>query len=316
MSGAWSSPPRSAAASTAIALFAPSAHRFVPSSGSTAISTSGHDAANSSPTPKPPPTSSPMKSIGASSRSPSPITIRPRIGTESITSRMASTATSSEYFRSPWPIVRAAAIAAASVTRKKSRDSSRSVLNSGAIVCLLCTGTGSCKNCRLKLFENERKRGHSSRKPAIAENQDEKDPAVARQKMKAESVKIAESARKKLEGQLSSLDARTNEILSPWFRFFLSYDPRPTLMKVHVPVLALNGEKDTQVPAREDLEAIEQALKDGGNPDYKIVLLPKLNHLFQASKTGSPSEYAEIEETIAPVALETMGDWIIAHTKN
>jgi len=145
---------------------------------------------------------------------------------------------------------------------------------------------------------------------------DEKDPAVARQKMKAESVKIAESARKKLEGQLSSLDARTNEILSPWFRFFLSYDPRPTLMKVHVPVLALNGEKDTQVPAREDLEAIEQALKDGGNRDYKIVLLPKLNHLFQTSKTGSPSEYAEIEETIAPVALETMGDWIVAHTRN
>ena len=84
-------------------------------------------------------------------------------------------------------------------------------------------------------------------------------------------------------------------------------------MKVHVPVLALNGERDTQVPAHEDLEAIEQALKDGGNRDYKIVLLPKLNHLFQNSKTGSPSEYAEIEETIAPVALVTMGDWIVAH---
>jgi len=143
---------------------------------------------------------------------------------------------------------------------------------------------------------------------------DEKDPAVAKQKMKAESVKIAESARKKLEGQLASLDGKVSEILSPWFRFFLIYDPRPTLMKVHVPVLAINGETDTQVPAHEDLEAIEQALKDGGNRDYKIVLLPKLNHLFQTSNTGAPSEYAEIEETIAPVALETMGDWIVAHT--
>ena len=145
---------------------------------------------------------------------------------------------------------------------------------------------------------------------------EEKDPAVAKQKMKAESAKITESARKRLEAQLSSVDARVNEILSPWFHFFLSYDPRPTLMKVRVPVLALNGEKDTQVPAHEDLEAIEQALKDGGNQDYKIVLLPKLNHLFQTSKTGSPSEYAEIEETIAPVALETIGDWIVTHTRN
>src|SRR5207237_552269 len=126
---------------------------------------------------------------------------------------------------------------------------------------------------------------------------EEREPAVAKQKMKAESVKIAENARKKLEAQLSTVDRRVNQILSPWFRFFLSYDPRPTLLKVRVPVLALNGEKDTQVPAHEDLEAIEQALKDGGNRDHKIVLLPNLNHLFQTSKTGAPSEYAEIEET-------------------
>ena len=63
-----------------------------------------------------------MKSIGASSRSPSPMTMRPRIGTASIFSRIASTATWSEYFRSPCPIVRAAAMAAASHTLRKSRD--------------------------------------------------------------------------------------------------------------------------------------------------------------------------------------------------
>jgi uncharacterized protein len=85
-------------------------------------------------------------------------------------------------------------------------------------------------------------------------------------------------------------------------------------MKVRVPVLAINGEKDLQVPAKEDLDAIDQALKEAGNRDYKIVLLPNLNHLFQTTKTGAPSEYAEIEETIAPIALQTMGDWIVAHT--
>jgi fermentation-respiration switch protein FrsA (DUF1100 family) len=86
-------------------------------------------------------------------------------------------------------------------------------------------------------------------------------------------------------------------------------------MKVHVPVLAINGGKDLQVPPKEDLDGIEQALKDGGNRDYKVVLLPGLNHLFQTSRTGAPSEYAEIEETIAPIALQTVGDWIVAHTR-
>lgn len=144
----------------------------------------------------------------------------------------------------------------------------------------------------------------------------ESDPAVAKQKIEAERAKLDETARKTLEAQLSGAAAQLKTLLTPWFRFFLNYDPRPTLMKVRVPVLAINGETDTQVPAKEDLAAIEQALKDGGNRDYKIVLLPKLNHLFQTSSTGAPSEYGAIEETIAPVALETMGNWIVAHTRN
>ena len=143
---------------------------------------------------------------------------------------------------------------------------------------------------------------------------DEKDPAVAKQKIAAELARLDVAARKKLEAQLGVAAAQLNGLLNPWFRFFLNYDPRPMLTKVHVPVLALNGESDTQVPAKEDLAAIEQALKEGGNRDYKIVLLPKLNHLFQTSNTGAPSEYGEIEETIAPIALQTMGDWIVAHT--
>jgi len=101
---------------------------------------------------------------------------------------------------------------------------------------------------------------------------------------------------------------------TPWFRYFLSYDPKPALMKVRVPVLAVNGDKDLQVPAKEDLEGIDEALKAGGNKDYKIVLLPNLNHLFQNSKTGAPSEYAQIDETLAPIALQAIGDWIAVHT--
>jgi uncharacterized protein len=164
--------------------------------------------------------------------------------------------------------------------------------------------------------QNEVKESVAQSAKVLAIAKDEKDPAIAKQKIQAEDAKLAAAARKKLEAQLSASSTRIAEILSPWFHFFLNYDPRPALLKVHIPVLALNGEKDTQVPAHEDLEAIEQALKDSGNRDYKIVLLPKLNHLFQTSTTGSPSEYGAIEETIAPVALDAMGDWIVAHTRN
>src|SRR4051794_27114568 len=100
--------PRSASAITAIAFGCPSAVRRVPSRGSTATSTCG---------PWPLPTDSPLKSIGASSFSPSPITTTPSMETVSSISRIASTAAWSALSFSPRPIQRAAPIAAASVTR-------------------------------------------------------------------------------------------------------------------------------------------------------------------------------------------------------
>ena len=100
-------------------------------------------------------------------------------------------------------------------------------------------------------------------------------------------------------------------LLNPWFRFFISYNPALTFEKVKCPVLAINGDKDVQVPSKENLDNISKALKDGGNKNYKVVELPGLNHLFQTSKTGSPLEYAQIKETIAPIALKTIVDWIL-----
>lgn len=109
------------------------------------------------------------------------------------------------------------------------------------------------------------------------------------------------------------INAQVQNLLSPWMRFFLTYDPAPTLMKVECPVLAINGEKDLQVPPKENLRTIDEALKAGGNKDYTVKELPGLNHLFQTAKTGSPSEYAKIEETISPAALEIIGNWISEH---
>ena len=105
-------------------------------------------------------------------------------------------------------------------------------------------------------------------------------------------------------------------ILSPWYRFFLTYDPAKVLAQVHCPVLALIGEKDVQVPPKQNLAAIENALQKAGNKNYTIKELKGLNHLFQTAGTGAVSEYGRIEETMAPVALETITEWIKAELNN
>lgn len=123
----------------------------------------------------------------------------------------------------------------------------------------------------------------------------EKDDAVLEKKV-----------REKLAGEVSQgqLGAQIKAISSPWFRYFIEYDPATALRKVTCPVLAINGEKDMQVPPKQNLPAIRKALEAGGNKNFEVEELPGLNHLFQTAKTGAPSEYAEIEETMSPVALE------------
>jgi uncharacterized protein len=107
------------------------------------------------------------------------------------------------------------------------------------------------------------------------------------------------------------IEAQIAQVGGPWFRYFLAYDPRPVLREVRVPVLALNGSLDLQVPAAENLAAIEAALAEAGNPDVTIEELPGLNHLFQTATTGAPAEYAAIEETMSPVVMDRVTRWIL-----
>jgi pimeloyl-ACP methyl ester carboxylesterase len=108
----------------------------------------------------------------------------------------------------------------------------------------------------------------------------------------------------------SRLDQTIPKLVNPWMRYFLRYDSRTALRNVHVPVLALGGTLDTQVPAKENLSGIDAALKAAGNRDYRIAEVPNLNHLFQTATNGSPSEYATIEETISPQVLDLIASWI------
>lgn len=103
---------------------------------------------------------------------------------------------------------------------------------------------------------------------------------------------------------------RYDHLATPWQRTFLKLKPADYLVKVRCPVLALNGTKDLQINYKTNLAGIAKALEQGGNKQYRIVPLTGLNHIFQKAKTGSMTEFAQISETVNPIALTTVSNWI------
>lgn len=106
------------------------------------------------------------------------------------------------------------------------------------------------------------------------------------------------------------INQTTANIISPWFRYFLEIDPLEYIKKLSIPVLAINGENDTQVEYQSNLNGIENALKMSNNKQYTIKSYPNLNHLFQESTTGEIDEYGKIEQTISPTVLSDIANWI------
>ncbi|MCX2454367.1 alpha/beta hydrolase [Pedobacter sp. PLR] len=110
--------------------------------------------------------------------------------------------------------------------------------------------------------------------------------------------------------KFSAYKQRYDHLATPWQRTFLKLKPADYLVKVKCPVLALNGTKDLMVNCKANLAGIAKALDRGGNKQYKIIALKGLNHLFQKAKTGSMTEFAQISETVNPIALTTVSKWI------
>ena len=139
-------------------------------------------------------------------------------------------------------------------------------------------------------------------KAMLAMVESEKDDAVLQKELKQKMTGTVPDAQ---------IGMAIQQVTSPWMRFFLTYDPAIALRKVSCPVLAINGSLDKQVLPTQNLPAIRKALEESGNKHVEVDELPGLNHLFQTATTGSPTEYAQIEETMSPVALEKMSTWIL-----
>lgn len=117
------------------------------------------------------------------------------------------------------------------------------------------------------------------------------------------------------KAQHTMLSMLSNQLSTPWFKYFLAFDPQPYLQKLDCKVLAINGSKDIQVIASQNLPGIEASLKKSKSKIYEIKELPGLNHLFQTCNKCTLQEYAELEETFSPVALQLVGDWMIKNVK-
>ncbi len=112
----------------------------------------------------------------------------------------------------------------------------------------------------------------------------------------------------------AEINKAITQITTPWLYYFIKYEPTVAIKGTKCPVLAINGSLDCQVDADKNLAKIEQALKEGGNKNVRIVKLEGLNHLMQPATTGDVSEYATIETTLDESALNLMTEWIIQTT--
>lgn len=133
--------------------------------------------------------------------------------------------------------------------------------------------------------------------------------------LQAELPFLANGAVLTPEQKKQFVQQRLMTMMSPWFREFLAFQPEKYLRDVKCAVLALNGKKDLQVNARQNLEAICQILHENKNTKVDTLYLPDLNHLFQNCNKGLPAEYAFIEETISPEVLKIIAEWIVKTVK-
>ncbi|MCR5660383.1 MAG: alpha/beta hydrolase [Bacteroidales bacterium] len=100
------------------------------------------------------------------------------------------------------------------------------------------------------------------------------------------------------------------QLASPWMYYFLKYDPTEAIVKTTCPALLLNGSKDLQVIASQNLPAYEKIMAEHNKTNMTLREMPDLNHLFQHCETGSPNEYFTIDETISPEVLEMIGEFV------
>jgi hypothetical protein len=126
--------------------------------------------------------------------------------------------------------------------------------------------------------------------------------ALIRDRVRADAATLPEEQRAAAEQAAPPVDEA--------LRGFATYDPTPALEALRVPVLAVYGGKDLQVPPAQSEPVLRERL--AGNPDATIRTFDGLNHLMQPAGTGLPQEYAAIGTTMDPAVLTLITEWVAA----
>lgn len=108
-----------------------------------------------------------------------------------------------------------------------------------------------------------------------------------------------------------SAEQQSHTLVVPWTRAWMNLDPTTAYTRIDAPVIAVLGSLDMQVPPEHNLIPLRLALRESPSEDVTVHVFDGLNHLLQPAETGVVEEYIEIETTVAPDALEFVGDWIV-----
>ncbi len=111
----------------------------------------------------------------------------------------------------------------------------------------------------------------------------------------------------------AQVDRQLRAVRTPWFRCFIDLDPAEALRTLSIPLLALFGEKDVQVPPVTNRPVLEALQRDHGKGNLTIAVVPGANHLFQAAQTGLPAEYAKVKKEFSGEFLGTLIPWLVKH---
>ncbi|MGV3632157.1 MAG: alpha/beta hydrolase family protein [Bacteroidota bacterium] len=141
----------------------------------------------------------------------------------------------------------------------------------------------------------------------LNEQNDDKAKEKIEQIVREHQNSMPSEISKQISDELPQL---TKTMLSPWFRYFINFNPEHFLRQINCPVLAINGSKDCQVSAIENLDGIRKSVKVTNNKNVYTYIMPGLNHLMQHCETGSVNEYIKIEETFSEEVMKIMADWI------
>jgi pimeloyl-ACP methyl ester carboxylesterase len=205
------------------------------------------------------------------------------------------------------PIVAARSAKVAFIVSLAGPGVSGAVLNPMQVRALLEAGGGA------KDVVEEIVAGQTELMALLVADAPEKELQEAVKRLATTAVKLQPGAKPDDVDAAKAVAREMVPLLSPWFKSWAKTEPTEHLAKLEIPILVMIGDKDLQVPAEQNLAAINAAL--AGKPNVRTEQLAGLNHLFQTAKLGTVEEYVTLSETFAPAALDMLAQWVVETSK-